>query len=147
MTSSDHFNRTRRRYLPIIKVNRLKELTNKLMHELESETTTSCPLENLYNSKRTCTICTKLRSESKFLYPTVCSHVFCVDCVEMALRIDRYPYRCMMCRSVCSTFTYVAKEGERYRIKLYRIEERKANIVRDNDDIASLILDEEVLPE
>lgn len=52
-----------------------------------------------------------------------------------------------MCRSVCSTFTYVAKEGERYRIKLYRIEERKANIVRDNDDIASLILDEEVLPE
>lgn len=126
-------------------MNRLRKLTNGLINELDAKIESVCPLEDLYNSCRVCVICTKMEPEYKFLYSSTCSHIFCANCVNIALKAYGFPYRCMMCRATCTIFTYVCKDAERYRIKLYQIENRaeSPHCVSDSDDIASLIQEED----
>lgn len=126
------------------KLNRLRKLTNGLINELDAKIESACQLEDLYNSCRVCAVCTKMEPEFNFLYPSTCSHIFCANCIKIAIRTYGVPYRCMMCRAECTTFTYVCKDAERYRIKLYHIEDRaeSPNYVSDSDDIASLIQEE-----
>ena len=55
-----------------------------------------------------CTICLDLASETTSLCSTVCGHIFCVDCLEGALKVDK---KCPNCRKKL-------KKGQYHRIYL-----------------------------
>jgi hypothetical protein len=42
-----------------------------------------------------CTVCLELASETTQLCSTVCGHIFCVDCLQNALKVDK---KCPNCR-------------------------------------------------
>lgn len=139
---------------PVVNYELVRDLAYKLIKEIEASNapvaTEMCPLESLYNSRRKCDICMKIKDEPKFLYSSACSHIFCAECIEMAHNTYGRPYKCMMCRMVCKKFMHIVKEAERYRLKIHSLESQPPpqtktdSSVSDNDDIASIILDDEL---